>query len=349
MIGENQFENAIGSAWLFAEPGTILLAPVVLLLVLAGLAGVIALLSNSATRVATVVVLVVVLAVLVLGGLFTIPHRVETARQEAASAEVRDVEHALRAKIEASRQHGEPVTRPVAPPPAPSPVPPAQASRAKGNIFRAIVQAFTGTGKHGSPTPAEAPAVQSPETGPLPVAERADPPSVQRPAWIGSRPSRSGNVYSTSTSVGPATSPQQRDAEVPDALQAALAEYVQQDLGPEAAAALQLPPDELQRLVVKESWDEPVPPPGWEQPVRHLRLEFDGRVQERVKDAWHQVLVTARLWRAGIGLAAVLGLLAVVFACLRIDQATRGSNRVRLGLVVTLLVVVVMGMAIMIS
>jgi hypothetical protein len=105
---------------------------------------------------------------------------------------------------------------------------------------------------------------------------------------------------------------------------------------------VQLPLTYIQDHIVKQKWLEPVHvslPGKW---VRlHVLLEFNQeakqqvqkeceQAQRRLDQQWQEASVLRRLWFGGAGLGAVLALLSLLFACLKIDQATAGAWRGRL-------------------
>ena len=95
--------------------------------------------------------------------------------------------------------------------------------------------------------------------------------------------------------VGPYTTRLECEAKLPDALEAAVAEYVEIHLGPDVAAGVRLPPDELRQLLVKEKFDETIDTSLGPMAQLHARLAFDTRAQERLREQWRQVLVAGRL------------------------------------------------------
>ena len=64
----------------------------------------------------------------------------------------------------------------------------------------------------------------------------------------------------------------------------------------------------------------------------HVLVEFDRDVKKRILDAHRSEIVAGRLWKMGIGSAAGLWFLAVIYGYLKIDLASGGSYRGRLRL-----------------
>ncbi|MGA2031154.1 MAG: hypothetical protein ABSG68_02760 [Thermoguttaceae bacterium] len=163
-----------------------------------------------------------------------------------------------------------------------------------------------------------------------------------RPAWVDARPGRVGDAYQMTTVVGPYSTRLECDQELPNYVQAALAGYTEICLGSEAASRVQLPWEEL-APVVKDQWEETVQVSIGPMVQLHVLLDFDRNMQQRVKDQWRQVVVQRRLVYAGVGLAGVLALLALLYGGLRIDHATRGARRSRLAAAAVVLAAVGVG------
>jgi hypothetical protein len=155
--------------------------------------------------------------------------------------------------------------------------------------------------------------------------------------------------------------PTQREceSELPRLLHDAVGQYAETELGrsPEVAQQVQLPLTYIQDHIVKEKWPEPVQTKSWGKWVRlHVLLEFNPeakqqiqkeceQAQRRLDEQWRQAGVLRRLWYGGTGLAVVLALLSLLFACLKIDQATAGACRGRLFLASGAAILVVAGAA----
>jgi len=167
--------------------------------------------------------------------------------------------------------------------------------------------------------------------------------NVERPAWVGAPAQRTGDGYRTSVTVGPYMTRQECERALPAALQTAVAEYVDVFIGPRAARRVRLSPQYVTDHVVRESWEETVTvtlDPNRvvldsddvrEMVQLHVLLEFDPEVESEVEQRWRAVILNGRLWYAGVGGAAALMLLSVLFGTLKMDQATHGACRGRLG------------------
>jgi hypothetical protein len=309
-------------------------------------------------------------------------HRMrESARasidHERRAMEARAGFEARRARVTALARSEEPIAE-VPAEPAPSPTPDRSVLRALTKAFAKGFDPDNAKSSNGATTPAAAPAVPKPQ--PMHVEKEPSPwkpdpdrrklvvlsrfgqttrtmtGSFDRPKWVEDRPGLKGDNYCMTALTVPYSTLEERKAETDKALTSALAEYVRAYLGSEAADEVTLPAERLWNETVRECFEEPVePPPGMDQAltVRHLRMEFDPLMQERLKDLWRETqnrtIVLARLWRAGTGLAAVLGVLTIAFGCLKIDQYSQGSRRVRLRMAVAVVMALVIGVVVMVS
>jgi hypothetical protein len=176
-------------------------------------------------------------------------------------------------------------------------------------------------------------AVQSPTHGAKPsVGPDAKPAQPVGPAWVDAAPQYSDNAYVMPVTVGPYTTGAECEAEVYPALENALAEYIKLLLGPAAAQRRVRLPDsgyQLRQQCVRQEWVETFQSPTVGPMVElHLQLVFDGKMQDRIRDALRQSIVAGRLRLAGVALAAVLALLAIVYAALKLtENASRRRRR----------------------
>lgn len=208
------------------------------------------------------------------------------------------------------------------------------------------------------PAPAEdQPAPQKPpgsETKPAAQGKPSSPP----PAWVGAGPQQTADGYQISIVVGPYTKRSECDAAMPAELQTAVALYIADYLGSKAARRVRLAPVYIRQNVVQQEWEEavenPLDPkvrvllePEEKGPLTqvHLRLLFDRRVNDRIDQQWKQAIVSERLWYVGTGMAALLAVLSVVFAGLKIDQSTDGTCRGRLCFAAAATILAVAGVA----
>lgn len=149
--------------------------------------------------------------------------------------------------------------------------------------------------------------------------------------WINSPPKIVGNAYQMAIVVGPYTTRQECDAELPNELRKALQHYAEEVCfrGPSVPHVV-LPDEYLRQEVVKEQWEEPHQSSVGPMVRLHVLLRFNSKVKERILEERYRNVIAGRLWQGGVGLAAILGLVAVIFGYLKIDLSTAGAYRGRL-------------------
>ena len=202
-----------------------------------------------------------------------------------------------------------------------------------------------------------APAGSDSSTAAVLKEETEAPPSPRIPAaaapptWVGQGPGSVGNTYQVAVDVGPCSSLAKCEAELPAAVERAVARYVDETLGhgPRIAAQVQLPANFIRNNnIVQERWTEPF---VFDKPIAgddatwtqlHVLLVLDAKARRQIEQQCKSVIVAGRLWYTGTGVAALLAVLTVLFGCLRIDQVTAGSHR---GLLVTAAVLAVAAIA----
>jgi hypothetical protein len=170
------------------------------------------------------------------------------------------------------------------------------------------------------------------------VAKKADakpapPPSKARPAWVNAPPGVVGDSYQMSIVLGPWKTRQECNAELPDKLQKALDDYVA--TCEPASSRIVLPTDYLRQHLVKQQWEQDIESEtesiGAMKQI-HVLLQFDREVKNRILDEARRGIAGDRLVTVLSSLAAVFWLLAIVYGYLRIDLATSGIYRGRLRL-----------------
>lgn len=336
---------------------TVMVALIALFL-LVGLVVMIMLLANPKTRGAAAGVLSIVLLVLVVGaGWWFLSFRAEPRQQ---TAHVPDPRFDAQSDLHQHVPTPELGTRPPSPvppiPAAPENVGPGSGAAAVPEsdpltvqaraVLRALMRAL-GTGgaeakKKKKVARADEPDAPDPEAAP---ADENQPAAPARPAWVDGVPHRVGNVYQTAIKIDPCPTREECEDELPEQARKAVAEYADTKLnfGPRIAQELQLPWNYIQKNIIKQQWPEPVATVSYGTWVQlHALLEFDHEVRKHINDECNKLIVSRRLWYTGTGVVAGLALLSVLFAGLKIDQATGGSYRGRLGLagVVAVLAVV---------
>ncbi len=151
------------------------------------------------------------------------------------------------------------------------------------------------------------------------AAARSERPDA-RPDWINAPPRLVGNVYQMSVVVGPYSTRQECDAQLPAALQEALDRYVETCLGRRPAERIAMPSDELRRRIVVDQWEDVRQYSVGPMTQLHVLLQFDRKMKGRVLEECRQAVVAGRLWYAGAGSAAVLLLLTVAYGYLKMRR-----------------------------
>jgi hypothetical protein len=352
------------------------------LLLIGGIVAVVVLLANPRTRAAGAALLAIGLVVVVVGGFLllglslTLPavsRSRELARREMAQVEAtRRAQDGEMARQRAEMMKAEAQTaeefrrnfadqmQPAPQVPAEQPAPPAATGEAPP-----VADPKTEAPPEAAAPPAEPAAAPSGDTDASSKAKeaaskQAEPAAAEkRPAWVDSLTQSTGNVYQMAIKTDPRLTQQECESELPAVVRDAVRQYAETELdrSPEIAQQVQLPLPYVQDHIVKEKWLEPVHvslPGKW---VRlHVLLEFDQEAKQQVQkeceqaqgrldQQWQEASVLRRLWCSGAGLAAVLALLSLLFACLKIDQATDGAWRGRLFLAGGVATLVVAGAA----
>jgi hypothetical protein len=150
-----------------------------------------------------------------------------------------------------------------------------------------------------------------------------------RPSWVDAPPKSDDDTYYIVKKVGPYTTPVECDGELPSVLQTALGEYVELYLGREASDEVRLGDDEL-REHIADRWQETVPikigdttEPMYQE---YVEIAFDRSIQARIRSAWENARVMARLRKTGTGLGGTLCFLAVLYLGLRLRQPRQSKT-----------------------
>ncbi len=330
-------------------------------LVVGGIVAVMALLANPKTRAAGAALLVIGFIVVLIGATIIFPmavgHRRAVSVAQRAEA-VRLAEEHQRRAFEMDRHEAEtdsPGTIPLeapadeAPPTTIDAPPPADNETNAETDPEADPEAANG---------AEQPAEEPSAGAGAPPAEEEPGAVEKRPPWVDKPPQTAGDVYQVAIKTDPRPNRAECESELPGAANLAISAYAETELkrSPQVARQVQLPQTYVRNQIVQQEWPEPVQT-SWGKWVQlHALLQFDqeakqqiqndcDRVQLRLQEQWQQASVLRRLCYSGTGLATVLLLLSVLFAGLKIDQATDGSYRGRLSLAAVGLVLMVAALA----
>lgn len=212
-----------------------------------------------------------------------------------------------------------------------------------------------------APVEKDKPAIEEAEESAIPLeAELGKTPAPARPAWVDSEPARAGDVYRVAVSSGPQEKLGECRPALEQALNKAVAAYIDEYFGPSAAG--QLRPSDV--IVYDQGYiHKHLVKPGhtFEEKLKlsfgpmyqtHALLEFGpafrGELDSRRGQLERYVRETATAYRLrglALGFAAVLCLLGVVFSYFRLDTATRGyyTGRLQFLAATAILVVIVAG------
>ncbi|MBN1588489.1 MAG: hypothetical protein JW888_03150 [Pirellulales bacterium] len=175
--------------------------------------------------------------------------------------------------------------------------------------------------------------------------ESPEPPKDDRPDWVDQSPGKVGDVYQTVVVVGPYSTRAECDEALPRALRAAVAQYVDLYLGPDAKWNARLPDGYLFEKVVRATWVETRQHSFAPMKKLYVLLEFDRKTNDLLKQRLDTTQVEERIVCVGIGLASVLAVLLVLYGALKIDLVTEGAWRryALMAIVVCILAYVALG------
>ena len=128
--------------------------------------------------------------------------------------------------------------------------------------------------------------------------------------------------------VGPAR-PLDCERELREALQAAVGEYAMSEFGSEAAA-VSLPDDELEKLLVRAPLTKASPVETIEgvkeRQTLHVQVVFDAEAKKRIKSELQRPVIERRVRDAAVVCGGVLGLLALAWGGLKLATRRRASG-----------------------
>jgi len=323
---------------------TLLILAMVGVIVLSGLGALARVLAQPKTRAVGVIALLTVAVVFVIGGtgLFVVllagsRYEYTMSRQQALRAEMEAQHAAVKARAMADRRAAAVEVSSLPDTSMAIVEEPERPSAAKSNVIEALGRAL-GRGVARNKRQKEAALIaeakaEDARAEALPSSSAGDPaaeeepiagdgssPAIGRPAWVDAKPRKVGNAYQMSTVVGPYTTRLECDAKLPEVLREALDRYVDTCLGPEAVGHINLPGDELGRLLVKEQWEETKQFSVGPMKQLHVLLEFDHKFKDLVEQEWKVAIVAGRLKVAVVAIATTLVLLLALFGYLRISR-----------------------------
>ncbi|NIL96798.1 MAG: hypothetical protein GTO62_06570 [Planctomycetales bacterium] len=184
-------------------------------------------------------------------------------------------------------------------------------------------------------------ALPDPQLAGMPVVEQAAadsdvPPRLalpDRPApdWVTDPPDRREGSTPTVIRSGPHARILDCERVLNEELHKVVRAYVDENIAHAKGLALSLPPAGLRDLVVVDEHVETRRHSFGDMHEVYQRLSIGREAHDQLWLWARQAVVQQRLRQAGVGLAAVLLALLTICSCLRVDDATQGRYRRRLG------------------
>lgn len=164
------------------------------------------------------------------------------------------------------------------------------------------------------------------------------------PAWVDARPQRVGGEYQVPVHVGPYITVLECEANLQPVVQAAVDEYVEQLIGPEARGKVRLPRSYIEQHLIRERFEERrlfqlTSTQQREMTTLHVLLGFNQETNALIRGLWRQIVGLQRLIRLAIVFGSLIWIMTVVWGYLRLDLQTQGRNRWRLRTVAIILLV----------
>ena len=195
-------------------------------------------------------------------------------------------------------------------------------------------------------------------------AEAAEPPvetpSANRPAWVETPPKRVGDVYQVAVVSEPYTTKPECDEHIDRLITIETAEYLDELLGEQRFAMysnqsesrrwhwarnrlseLDITPHFIRQNICKDEFDEIVASSVGPMHKVHVLMKFDKDVEVALRRKWKESQIAERLTMVGVGAAALLSLVGMVFAYLKIDTVTKGFYTRRLQVAATVGTIIV--------
>lgn len=175
------------------------------------------------------------------------------------------------------------------------------------------------------------------------IVEAIDEPQPQprviippgRPEWVEQAPVRSGERHTQSVCSEPYRDLPAARAALDEKVQAAVQEYVAEQLGsPLAGTLIHYDLPTIKNRFLKSRYEEAIEVASLNAPMQqmHAQLEFGPSFRSEIAARWQKVLAAGRLGKLAVVVLGVLLLLGTVFSYFRLDNATRGYHTGRLQL-----------------
>ncbi len=152
-----------------------------------------------------------------------------------------------------------------------------------------------------------------------------------------------GDVYRVAIASDPYTTNRECDEHIDRLITIATAEYLDELMGERRYAGydtrseswqygwalrrlsgLDITPLFIRQNICTEEFDEVVASSVGPMHKVHVLMEFDKNVEVALRDKWKESQIEERLTKVGVGAAALLSLLGMVFAYLKFDTVTQG-------------------------
>ena len=164
------------------------------------------------------------------------------------------------------------------------------------------------------------------------------------PAWVDARPQRVGGEYQVPVHVGPYITVIECEANLQPVVQAAIDDYVEQLIGPEARGKIRLPWSHIEQHMIRERFEERrlfqlTSTQQGEMTTLHVLLGFNQETNALIRGLWRQIVGLQRLFRVGIVFGSLIWIMTVVWGYLRLDLQTQGHYGWRLRTVALILLV----------
>lgn len=162
------------------------------------------------------------------------------------------------------------------------------------------------------------------------------------PAWVDAPPRRVGAEYQVPVRIGPYLTELECEDNLRPAVQAAIDDYVEQLIGPEARGKIHLPWSHIQQHLIRERFEERrmfhlTSTQQGEMTMLHLLLGFDQETNSLIRQLWRQIVGLQRVIRVATVFGLLIWVMTVVWGYLQLDLQTHSRYRGRLRMAALLL------------
>ncbi len=165
-----------------------------------------------------------------------------------------------------------------------------------------------------------------------------------RPDWLERGAERVGGEYRVPVPIGPYASPVECEAHLPAAVEAAIDDYVEIIIGPEARGRVKVPWAFVEMNLLRERYMESrlfqlTSTQQREMHTLYVLLTFDHNANQYLREIWRLTQGTMNLVRFGAFFGIAVWTLAILWSYLRLDLASQGRYRWALCAAASVLVV----------